>query len=60
VFFDESEPHMPMETPRIEDLVEIVRKQINEDKPQFRGVPGSSILKILILLFLRRSCLIGL
>jgi len=31
---DESEPHSPMKTPRIEDLVKMIRKQINGDKPR--------------------------
>ena len=42
---DESEPPKPMKTPRIEDLVEMVRKRIH-DIPQSRNGSGSSILRI--------------
>ena len=43
---DQSKPHKPMKTCCIVDLVEIIRKQIDEDKPQPRGDPGSSIMWI--------------
>jgi len=43
---DESEPPRLAKIPCIEDLVEMIRKQIYEDKPQSRGNQGSSILRI--------------
>ena len=43
---DESELPKPTKTPLIEDVVEVVRKRIVEDKPQPRGEPGSFIIQI--------------
>jgi len=43
---DESRPYKPTKTPCIEDVVEIVRKQIDEDNLQSRDGLGSSILRI--------------
>jgi len=44
--FDGTESPISKKTPRIEDLVEMVRKWIDEDKSHFSGGPRSLILRI--------------
>ena len=44
--FDESETPKLTKASHVEDLVEMVRKRIQEDKPQSRGGLGSFILQI--------------
>ena len=44
--FDESELPKSAKTPHVEDLEEMVRKQIGEDKPHPHNGPGSFLLRI--------------
>jgi len=45
-YFDESKPSKLVKTPRIEYLIETVRKQIHEDTTQPRSGSGPFILRI--------------
>jgi len=56
--YNVSEPHISTKTPRIEDLMEMDRKQIDRDKPYSHGGPcGSSVQRISNSLFRKRYIL---